>query len=152
MIVVLDSNVIISAANFGSPRSAPVLALERAVDSDVIATCDEIDAELRRILLGKFDWPSTRIQQEFLRIHRRAIRVTLKNTVHLRRDPADDKFLQCAERSRARPHCYRRQGPALPPQSSPNPHRDSGRVPADLKPEQLRQADRPPPHAPQPAA
>jgi len=101
MIVVLDSNVIISAANFGSPRSAPVLALERAVDSDVNATCDEIDAEMRRILLDKFDWPLTRIQQEFLRIHRRAIRVTLKNTVHLCRDPGDDKFLECAERARA---------------------------------------------------
>jgi len=38
MIIVLDSNVIISAANFGSPRSAPVLALEKAVGSDLDAS------------------------------------------------------------------------------------------------------------------
>jgi putative PIN family toxin of toxin-antitoxin system len=101
MIVVLDSNVIISAANFGSPRSAPVLALEKAVGSDLIATCDDIDAELIRILLDKFEWSFPRIQHELLRIHRHSVRVTLYGTVHLCRDPDDNKILECAERARA---------------------------------------------------
>ncbi len=101
MIVVLDSNVIISAANFGSPRSAPVLALEKAVGSDLIATCDDIDAELIRILLDKFEWSFLRIQHELLRIHRHSVRVTLYGTVHLCRDPDDNKILECAERARA---------------------------------------------------
>jgi putative PIN family toxin of toxin-antitoxin system len=101
MIVVLDSNVIISAANFGSPRSAPVLALEKAVGSDLIATCDDIDAELIRILLDKFEWSFPRIQHELLRIHRHSVRVTLCGTVHLCRDPDDNKILECAERARA---------------------------------------------------
>jgi putative PIN family toxin of toxin-antitoxin system len=101
MIVVLDSNVIISAANFGSPRSAPVLALEKAVGSDLIATCDDIDAELIRILLDKFEWSFPRIQHELLRIHRHSVRVTLYGTVHLFRDPDDNKILECAERARA---------------------------------------------------
>ena len=50
MIVVIDTNVWISALQFAKRRSTPTLALERAMSEDVIATCDEIDAEIVRVL------------------------------------------------------------------------------------------------------
>jgi predicted nucleic acid-binding protein len=50
MIVLLDTNVLISALVFGSPSSTPVLALARATDQDQIATCAELQFELFRIL------------------------------------------------------------------------------------------------------
>jgi predicted transcriptional regulator len=45
MIVVVDSNVSISALPFASKQGIPTRALEKAVDEDMIATCDEIDVE-----------------------------------------------------------------------------------------------------------
>jgi putative PIN family toxin of toxin-antitoxin system len=100
MIVVLDTNVIISALNFGSPRSSPVLAFQQIVAHEAIATCDEIDAELYRILTEKFDWPDARVNREIRHILARAIRVQIHGTLHLCRDPGDDKFLECAHRAR----------------------------------------------------
>jgi predicted nucleic acid-binding protein len=48
VIVVIDTNVWISALQFAKRRGTPTLALERAMSEDVIATCDEIDAEIVR--------------------------------------------------------------------------------------------------------
>jgi uncharacterized protein len=101
MIVVLDTNVVISALNFGSPRGSPVLAFQQIVAHEAIATCDEIDAELYRILTEKFEWPDARVEREIGHILARAIRITLPNTLHLCRDPGPDKFLECAQRARA---------------------------------------------------
>ncbi len=50
MIVVIDTNVWISALQFAKHRGAPTRALEKAISEDVIATCDEIDAEIVRVL------------------------------------------------------------------------------------------------------
>ena len=50
MIVVIDTNVWISALQFAKRRGTPTLALEKAMSEDVIATCDEIDAEIVRVL------------------------------------------------------------------------------------------------------
>ncbi len=101
MIVVLDSNVVISALNFGSRQSAPVRALEKAVQVDAIASCDEMNSELIRILVEKFDWSYERVQGELAPLLRSSIRVELQGTVHVCRDPDDDKILECAERARA---------------------------------------------------
>ena len=51
MIVVFDTNIWISALQFEKRRGAPTLALEKAMSEDVIATCDEIDAEIVPALL-----------------------------------------------------------------------------------------------------
>ena len=48
MIVVIDTNVWISALQFAKRRGTPTLALETAMGEDVIATCDQIDAEMVR--------------------------------------------------------------------------------------------------------
>jgi predicted nucleic acid-binding protein len=53
VIVVIDTNVWISALQFAKRRGTPTLALEKAMSEDVIATCDEIDAEIVRVLTEK---------------------------------------------------------------------------------------------------
>jgi predicted nucleic acid-binding protein len=50
VIVVIDTNVWISALQFAKLRGTPTLALEKAMRQDVIATCDEVDAEIVRVL------------------------------------------------------------------------------------------------------
>jgi uncharacterized protein len=56
VIVVIDTNVWISAFQFAKGRGTSTLALEKAMNEDVIATCDEIDAEIVRVLTEKFSW------------------------------------------------------------------------------------------------
>ena len=53
MTVVINTNVWISALQFAKVHGAPTLALEKAMNEDVIATCDEIDAEIVRALTEK---------------------------------------------------------------------------------------------------
>lgn len=101
MIVVVDTNVIISALNFGSPGSSPVLALAHAVDYDRIAICDAAEAELRRVLADKFGWLQRPLDRQLDIIFKGAIRVAISGTLRLCRDPSDDKFLECAERADA---------------------------------------------------
>lgn len=60
MIVVLDTNVWISALQFAKHRGTPTRALEKAMSEDVIASCREIEAEILRVLTAKFAWESTR--------------------------------------------------------------------------------------------
>ncbi len=56
MIVVLDTNVWISALQFAKDRGTPTRALEKAMSEDVIASCTEIEAEIQRVLTQKFLW------------------------------------------------------------------------------------------------
>lgn len=98
MIVVVDSNVSVSGLQFASNWGIPTRALEKAVNEDVIATCDEIDAELVRVLTERFRWTYQRTEEALRRMLERSIRVVIHGTVHLCRDPSDDKFLECAER------------------------------------------------------
>lgn len=99
MIVVLDSNVIVSALQFGSRISSPVLALAKATKQDRVAASSEMRNEVFRILVEKFDWSVAEAEEALQPIFRQAIRVTLRGTVHLCRDPADDMVLACAERA-----------------------------------------------------
>jgi uncharacterized protein len=96
MIVVIDTNVVVSAFQFSSPQSRPALAVQRAAFADTLATCDEIDAEIIRVLVMKFGWPQRRAEQKLATVFDRALRVVVPGTLHLCRDPGDDKFLECA--------------------------------------------------------
>jgi predicted nucleic acid-binding protein len=55
MIIVFDTNVWVSAMNFKRRQSPPILALEFARNRHIIATCDDIEKEVIRILTRKFD-------------------------------------------------------------------------------------------------
>ena len=101
MIVVIDTNVWISALRFAGRRGAPTLALEKAMSEDVIASCDEIDAEIVRVLADKFAWERHRAVAELEAILARSTRVSIQGTVKVCRDPHDDMFLECAALAQA---------------------------------------------------
>jgi uncharacterized protein len=101
VIVVLDTNVWISALQFAGHRGTPTRALEKAMSEDVIATCPEAEAEILRILTKKFLWESNRVHAALDIALARAIRVRLRGTVRECRDPDDDMFLECAVRANA---------------------------------------------------
>jgi uncharacterized protein len=101
VIVVIDTNVWISALQFAKHRGTPTLALERAMSEDVIATCNEIDAEIMRILTKKFSWGPDQATSALQAILARGVRVKIRGTVKVCRDPHDDMFLECATLAKA---------------------------------------------------
>ena len=101
MIVVIDPNVWISALQFAKGRGTPTLALEKAMSEDVIATCDEIDAEIVRVLTDKVAWERHSATAALQAIQARGIRVKIRGAVKECRDPGDDMFLECAALAKA---------------------------------------------------
>jgi putative PIN family toxin of toxin-antitoxin system len=101
VIVVIDTNVWISALQFAKGRGTPTLVLEKAMSEDVIATCDEMDAEIVRVLTEKFSWERYRAIEALEAIQARGIRVKIPGTAKVCRDPNDDMFLECAALAKA---------------------------------------------------
>jgi putative PIN family toxin of toxin-antitoxin system len=101
VIVVIDTNVWISALQFAKRRGTPTLALEKAMTEDMIATCDEIDAEIVRVLTDKFAWERHSATAALQAIQARGIRVKIRGAVKECRDPGDDMFLECAALAKA---------------------------------------------------
>jgi len=101
VIVVLDTNVWISALQFAKGRGIPTQAIEKAMSEDIIATCPEIKGEILRVLTEKFLWEPSRAHAALQAVLARAIRVRLRGTVKECRDPSDDMFLECAARADA---------------------------------------------------
>lgn len=66
------------------------------MSEDVIATCDEIDAEIVRVLTEKFSWEQHRATSALQTILARSVRVKIQGMVKVCRDPKDDMFLECA--------------------------------------------------------
>ncbi len=97
MIVVLDTNVVISALQFANPRSTPSLTCEKAKTRDTIAICDEIEAEIRGVLTDTFRWPGSKVQEAIESLMSNALRVNISGRLRVCRDPKDDMFLECAE-------------------------------------------------------
>ena len=62
MLIVADSGIWISAMKFGG---TPALALEKAIAEHRIAICTQIITEVEKILISKFGWPLSDIQQRF---------------------------------------------------------------------------------------
>jgi putative PIN family toxin of toxin-antitoxin system len=96
VIVVLDTNVWISALVFAKGFGKPTQALEKAMSLDVIATCDEIEDEIARVLTEKFSWEMRRAHLALETVLARSMRVRIRGTVKRCRDPHDDMFLECA--------------------------------------------------------
>jgi len=101
VIVVIDTNVWISALQFAKRRGTPTLALEKAMTEDVIATCDAIDTEIVRVLTEKFFWERHRAASALESILARSIRVKIRGALKVCRDPHDDMFLECAALAKA---------------------------------------------------
>jgi putative PIN family toxin of toxin-antitoxin system len=101
VIVVVDTNVWISGLQFAKRLGTPTLAIEKAMSEDVIATCDEIDAEIVRVLTEKFSWARDRASSALRAILARGIRIEIRGAVKVCRDPHDDMFLECAALAKA---------------------------------------------------
>ena len=101
MIVVIDTNVWVSGLQSARRRGPPTLALEKALAEDVVATCNEIEAEIVRVLTEKFHWERHRVIAAMHSVMARSIRVDIRGTVQACRDSSDDVFLECAELAEA---------------------------------------------------
>ena len=100
-IVAVDTNIWISGLQFRRPGSKPAQALDDVSENRLFATCDEMDAEVLRILTTKFGWQPHMAQAALDRVMRRYLRVKLRGSVHVCRDPKDDMLLECASRAKA---------------------------------------------------
>ena len=101
MIVVVDTNVWVSALHFSKPDGVPLRALNRAARVDTIAISAEIVSEISIVLQVRFNWTRQQIAESLTEVLARATHVQIHGTLHLCRDPSDDKFLECAERALA---------------------------------------------------
>ena len=101
MIVVIDTNVWVSGLQFAGQRGTPTRALEKAMSEDVIATCDEMNAEIFRVLTGKFAWDPHRVAAALAAVMARMVHVKIRSKVRICRDPNDDMFLECAALAKA---------------------------------------------------
>jgi len=97
LIVVIDTNILISALHFEKVGSTIDRALVRAMSEDVIAICPEIESELRKTLTAKFNWSPDRVLAALSSVLGRAMRVRITGSLQLCRDRHDDMFLECAE-------------------------------------------------------
>jgi putative PIN family toxin of toxin-antitoxin system len=96
MIVIIDTNVWVSALQFGGKGTTPVRAVEKVLRWEILATAREINTEIQRILVEKFQWYSSDAERLIASYFTRAIYVTLTGFVHVCRDPNDDMILECA--------------------------------------------------------
>lgn len=86
---------------FAKRRGTSTLAIEKAMREDVIASCDEIDAEIFRVFTEKFFWEEHRAADALSTIQARGVRVEIRGTVKVCRDPSDNMFLECAALAKA---------------------------------------------------
>jgi len=96
LIVVIDTNVWISALLFSGSDSVPSQALRRAVRDDILATSEELNQEIARVLREKSVWTDSDIARQMKTFQRAALTVELRHNVQVCRDPKDDMFLECA--------------------------------------------------------
>lgn len=99
MIVVLDTNVWISALEFGG---TPDRALFRALTQDQLAISDFIRAEIERVFTQKFDRDPVELQIVLDELLAQALRIKVTGYVKgVCRDPKDDAILETAWRAEA---------------------------------------------------
>lgn len=99
MIVVLDTNVWISALEFGG---IPDLAVFRALTQDQLAISDFIKAEIVRVLTGKFARDRAEVEGQLDEMLVQALSVEITGEVKgVCRDPNDDAILETARKAHA---------------------------------------------------
>ena len=99
MIVVLDTNVWISGilSKTGVPRAA----LEKALDVDVIAICNELEQEIVDVLERKFSISPVETRDHLNLYIAQAVYVKIDGTEEGCRDSKDDMVIECAKKSTA---------------------------------------------------
>ena len=96
MIIVIDTNIWVSALQYGGKGTTPIRAVEKALRKETLATAPEINAEIQRILVEKFQWSFGEAERLINSYFKRAIYVTTTSSIHVCRDPNDNMILECA--------------------------------------------------------
>lgn len=99
MRVVLDTNVIVSAIRF---QGLPGAVWERCLfdKSITFVSSPEIIAEITRVFAVKFNMPSPLVHNISELVQSYAMIVYPKVSLHVVRDPKDDKFIEAAVESK----------------------------------------------------
>ena len=95
MSITVDTNIYVSALNFGSRTALRLLDMAdaRIVTIDISA---HIEEELVRVLREDFNWNGYRLHFLVERLRKRANRVTPTRTVAIVDDPGDNAIIECA--------------------------------------------------------
>jgi putative PIN family toxin of toxin-antitoxin system len=92
--IVFDSNIWISALRFGG---VPLTALRATYLRHTLAYCDEIEAEVLRVLEIKFGWSRESAAPMMKRYLERGLRVRISGKLkNISRDANDDMVVECA--------------------------------------------------------
>lgn len=97
-IVTVDSNIYVSALNFGGK---PMQLLQKAAAGEIeVAVSDPILDEVTRVLRDKFKWSEEHLQGAESTIRSIARRVTPGKTLDVvKDDPDDNRIVECAQAS-----------------------------------------------------
>ena len=99
MIVVLDTNIWVSALAFGGVAGK---ILTRGFQADQLAVSDFIETEVLRVLTGKFTRPVPEVREKLNAALNKAIRVRITHEIRgICRDPDDDAILETAWKAKA---------------------------------------------------
>lgn len=96
MIVVIDTNVWISALLNTSGSSKPLQATIKGLQQHIVAISSPIQDEIVRVLTQKFRWDTTRAQNTLAEFLPLLLSVEVYGNLHVCRDPDDDIILECA--------------------------------------------------------
>lgn len=109
--IVVDTNIYISALNFGGVPDQ-VLALARRGRVDLFI-CRPIFGEIEGVLKKKFHWPAGRIREALRDIREFATTVELSERVTIvEKDEPDNRVLECALGRERERHRQRRFPPS----------------------------------------
>jgi putative PIN family toxin of toxin-antitoxin system len=96
MIVVVDTNVWVSALHFALNRGTPRLVIEKAVRECIVAICRPIEDEILRILTEKFGWKAADVDAAVEAVLPFPLQTNISGSLRVCRDPNDDMVLECA--------------------------------------------------------
>jgi putative PIN family toxin of toxin-antitoxin system len=102
VIVVIDTNVWVSALHFALKRGAPRLAVEKAVRDHTVAVCVPMEAEIVRVLTKRFGWAPAKVILALKAVLPFPLRMIVTGDLQVSRDPNDDMVVECAVVSGAR--------------------------------------------------
>lgn len=98
MIVVLDTNVWISALFFGGK---PEQALLKAFEEDTVAVCKQLIEEIEEVAVRKFLQQAGPVKKRLDELTANALWIKVLGELKVSRDPDDDVILECARNSKA---------------------------------------------------
>lgn len=98
MIVVLDTNIWISALFFGGK---PEQALLKAFEEGEVAVCQQLVDEIEEVAVRKFHQRVEHVKERLESLLVSTVWITVPGTLQVCRDPDDDILLECAHKAGA---------------------------------------------------